>query len=66
MAHKIHTRALRYRADKKGRSRKPRPKSFTNETSAKNWAEKQGIQKYTIKNLKNPEARDKKLVIVPQ
>lgn len=66
MVKRLHTKQLRYIADRKGRCRKSRPKSFTNETSAKTWATKQGIKNYTLRNLKNPECKEKKLIVVVQ
>jgi hypothetical protein len=66
MATKIHLRKKRYMADKKGRCRKPRPKSFKTEAAAKAWAEKQGIKKFTLKNLKNAEAKTKKIIVISQ
>jgi|TARA_B100001971_G_C17979053_1_gene426389 hypothetical protein len=44
--------------------RKKRAKSFKSEESAKAHAEKLGFKEYTIKNLRNPEAKVKKLIVV--
>ena len=44
--------------------RKLRAKSFKSEESVKAYAEKQGIKEYTIKNLKSPESKVKKLILV--
>jgi hypothetical protein len=48
------------------RYRKVRPKSFTNEESAKAYAKANGITKFRLKNLKSPDAKVKKLVIVEE
>jgi hypothetical protein len=62
---KLHTRRKRYMPDIKGRGgRKKRPKSFKTEESAKAWAEKKGIKNFTLKNLKNAECKEKKLLII--
>lgn len=50
--------------DKKGRCRAKRPKSFKTEESAKVWAAKMGIKSFELRNLKNPEAKEKKLLVV--
>ncbi|HZX12081.1 MAG TPA: hypothetical protein VFE88_01355 [Candidatus Nanoarchaeia archaeon] len=64
MAKKVFKKVRRYRPVRKGRHRKPRPKSFKSEDAVRRWAEARGMKKYTLKNLKNPEAKQKKLVIV--
>lgn len=64
MAKRLHTRKKRYMPDKKGRCRAKRPKSFKTEESAKNWAAKMGIKSFELRNLKNPECKEKKLLIV--
>ena len=49
---------------KRGRNRKPRPKTFRTEQAAAAYAKQQGISKYVLKNLKADGSKDKKLVIV--
>jgi hypothetical protein len=67
---KVHTRAKRmlgmstHRRVGKPKIRKKRPKTFKTEASAKAWAEKIGIKDYKLVNLKNTEAKEKKLKIV--
>ena len=65
MATKVHTkvkRRLRYIPS--DRKRAIRPKTFKSEESAKKYAEKQGINKYTLENMKSLESSVKKLRIV--
>lgn len=64
MAKRIHTRKKRYMADKKGRCRAKRPKTFTSEASARAWAAKMNIKNFELRNLKNPECKEKKLLVV--
>ena len=64
MARKVANRAERYRPLRKGRHRISRPKSFKTEESAKLWAESKGIKEFTLRNLRSPEAREKKLIVV--
>ncbi len=64
MAGKIHARKKRYMADKKGRCRAKRAKTFASEASAKLWADKMGIKSYELKNKKNPECKQKKFLII--
>jgi hypothetical protein len=40
-----------------------RPKTFKTDESAKAYAEKNGIKNYTLRNLRSPEAKVKKLRI---
>jgi hypothetical protein len=57
-----HNRDLRY---KKARGRLvKRMKSFKTEEAAKAYADKNGIKNYTLKNLKYPEAKEKKFKII--
>lgn len=49
-----------------GRNRKPRPKTFSTEEAAKQWAEAEGIKEYRLQNLRNLGATDKKIRIVVQ
>ena len=55
-------RDLRYRTYKG--SNVKGPKTFKTEESAKAYADKNGIKKYSLKNLKSPESSAKKLLIV--
>ena len=41
-----------------------RPKSFKTEAAAQVYAKTHGITNFTLRNLKNPENKEKKLVIV--
>jgi len=41
-------------------------KTFKTEDSAKIYADKQGIKKYTLKNLKSPESKVKKIKIIAE
>ena len=52
------------RSCKAARGRAIRPKTFSNEDSAKKWAEKKGVKSYLLKNLKSPESKTKKLKVV--
>ena len=56
-----HDRDLRYG---KSRNRQNRPKTFKTEESAKAYAEKAGIKKYTLENLKSETSKIKKFRIV--
>jgi hypothetical protein len=44
--------------------RKRRQKSFKTEEAANKWAEKKGLSEYRLKNLKSPEAKSKKILII--
>jgi hypothetical protein len=57
-----HDRDLRYKKPR-GRLVK-RLKTFKSDEAAKVYAEKLGIKKYTLKNLKSTEAKEKKLKII--
>lgn len=46
--------------------RKDRPKTFKTEESANEYAKKNGIKKFELKNLKNEESSTKKLRILVQ
>ena len=48
----------------RGRERKPRPKTFASEESARRWAEAQGITGYSLVNLKSEANSSKKIRIV--
>jgi len=43
-----------------------RPKTFKTKELAKAWAEKQGIKKYKLVNIKSPEAKTKKVKVVTE
>ncbi|MCB9362200.1 hypothetical protein H6504_02080 [Candidatus Woesearchaeota archaeon] len=63
---------VRQRDEKRGgsrcqlvsRYRKIRAKTFSSEEAAKTWAKEQGIEKYTLENLKSSEATTKKIRVV--
>lgn len=46
------------------RYRKPRPKTFKSEESAKKYADEKGLKDYTLVNMKSPESTLKKIKIV--
>jgi len=48
----------------RGRERKPRPKTFASEDSARKWAAAQGIKEYSLFNLRNEASSTKKIRIV--
>ena len=64
MAKKVHTRRQRYMPIRSGRNRRSRPKSFTSEVQAKEWAAKNGVKEYTLRDLRHMGAKDKKFIIV--
>jgi hypothetical protein len=49
---------------KRGRNRKTRPKTFGSEQSAAAYAKAHKIDSYVLKNIRSPEAKDKKILIV--
>ncbi len=69
---KVHTREKRKMASPthlssarpENRERKKRPRTFTSEESAKKWAEKQGITKFELRNLRRG-TKDKKIRVTP-
>ncbi len=66
MAPRIFGKRERYMPIQKGRHRRSRPKSFKTEQAAQAYATLKGIKNFTLKNLKNPLSKEKKLVIVPK
>ena len=50
----------------KVRNKANRPKTFKTEESAKAWAEKQGIKKYSLHNRRSPESKTKKLRVIAE
>lgn len=72
MAKKIHTKRKRYFGSPshhksirlKSRKRASRPKTFSTEEAAKGYAEKHGIKKFEIVNLRGAFSKQKKLKIV--
>ena len=46
-----------------GRNRLTRPKTFSSEEAAKKWAAEQGLENYSLVNLKTAEAKTKKIRI---
>lgn len=65
---KIHTRVKRKHrmVGITGRDRKPRPKTFKTEESARKYAESKGIKSYKLVNLKSSSSKSKKIKITPQ
>ena len=67
MARKIHTRlkrklgvsAHRHLGSLKIKPKKKRPKTFKTEESANEYAKKQGIKSYTLRNLRFPGNKKK-------
>ncbi|MBS3137451.1 hypothetical protein J4232_03390 [Candidatus Woesearchaeota archaeon] len=43
-----------------GRNRKARPKTFKNEVAAHAYAKEQGLNNYSLENLRNADTKDKK------
>jgi len=66
MVKKVFGRTKRYRPVKTGRHRKRRPKSFKSEEAAKVWAKSKGIERFSLKNLRNPESKEKKIIVVQE
>ncbi len=66
MSNRYYSNRLREKAEKKALTRRPRsrPKSFKTEEAAKKWAEANKITSYTLKNLKSPESKTKKIIVV--
>ena len=64
MAKKLFNRPKRYAPIRKGRHRKKRQKSFKTEAAAMKWAEAKGMKNITLKNSKNPEAKEKKFKVI--
>lgn len=63
MSSKYHTVRVIKRCGKV-RSEKVRPKTFKTEDAANTWAEKQGIKKFSLENLKSPESAEQKIRVV--
>jgi hypothetical protein len=66
MSNRYYTLRLRMIAEHKEKTRRKRrrPKSFKSEEAAKNWATANKITNYSLKNLKSPESRIKKIVVI--
>lgn len=66
MSNRYYSNRLRKIAEKKAKTRRKRsrPKSFKSEEAAKKWAEANKITNYTLKNLKSPESKTKKIVVI--
>ncbi|MDD4877755.1 MAG: hypothetical protein PHO02_01815 [Candidatus Nanoarchaeia archaeon] len=72
MAKKIHTKKKRYFGSPshhrsirlKSRKRSLRSRTFKTEEAAKAYAEKQGIKKFEIANLRGEFSKEKKLKLV--
>ena len=65
MASKYHSVRVKKRPGKT-RSAKVRSKTFSSEKSAKNWAETQGIAKYTLENLRSADAETPKFRVIAE
>ncbi|MFA5887541.1 MAG: hypothetical protein WC852_02425 [Candidatus Nanoarchaeia archaeon] len=71
MAKKTHTKKKRYFGSPshhksirlENRKRALRPKTFGSEAAAKGWAERKGIKKYELKNLRGEFSKEKKIEI---
>ena len=61
MSNRLYSNRVRL---KKNSSKRTRPKAFKSEESAKKWAESQGLKNYSLRNLKGPESKRKKIKIV--
>lgn len=74
MAKKIHNKQKRYFGSPahhkgirlKSRKRALRPRTFKTEEAAKAYAEKQGMKKYELVNLRGEFSKEKKLKIIPE
>lgn len=72
MAKKTHTKKKRYFGSPshhqnirlKSRKRSLRPRTFKTEEAAKAYAEKQGMKKYEVVNLRGEFSKEKKLKLV--
>jgi len=64
MSNRFYSKRLRVKEERKGGNRKKRSKSFKTEDAAKKWADGKKISKYSLRNLKSPASRKKKIVIV--
>lgn len=66
MSGRYYSKRLREKAEKKLRVRRKRTraKSFRTEEAANKWAEANKITSYILKNLKSPESKKKKIIIV--
>lgn len=55
-----------YRSEviKRGRNRKPRPKTFKSEQSAMAYAKANNIANFLLKNIKNPDSKKKKILLI--
>lgn len=59
--------ALRVRrrySRQRSRNRMPRPKTFTTESAAKEWAQAQGFKDFKLENLKSDASTTKKIRVV--
>lgn len=52
------------RSERTSRNRRPRPKTFKTEESAKRWAESKGMKKFVLVNLRNESSSSKKIKVV--
>lgn len=57
-----NNRDLRYRKSRNNTVK--RPKTFKTEEAAKAYADKQGIKNYSLRNLRYPDSKVKKIRIV--
>ncbi len=63
---KLALRVSRRFSHLRGRgNRMARPKTFKTEEAAQKWAKENGLEHFTVENLKSPEAATKKLRIIP-
>ena len=56
-------RVTRKLSRQRGRNRSPRPKTFSSEKAATEWAKAQGFENFTLENMKE-EANSKKKIRV--
>jgi len=61
---KTALRVTRRLSKSRGRSRSPRPKTFTTEESAHTWAKAQGLKEYELEHLTTDAAKQKKIRVV--
>ena len=49
---------------KRGRNRKPRPRTFKSEQAAAAYAKLNKIENYILRNIKSQESKGKKIIII--
>lgn len=57
-------RVTRKLSRQRGRNRSPRPKTFSSEESANNWAKLQGFENFRLENVKEDSNQVKKIRVI--